>query len=140
VEELKNLQADSINTDAVFVSTQAPVTFDIATPEFSQVHDTAPSEIPSTNKDDAEEDESNNESLSTNKDDEAQEDESNNDENHSRKASDDSLEKSSKALTGMSVTAAARSGKIYDAAAASLLTSLKAGDKCLSTVATTLTQ
>jgi protein tyrosine/serine phosphatase len=67
--------------------------FDIAIPEFSQVRDPAPSESPSTKKDDAEEDESNIESLSINKDDEAKKGESNNEETNSRKArSDDSLE------------------------------------------------
>jgi hypothetical protein len=64
-------RADSINTDAVSASTWAPVKFDMNTPEFSQVRDPAPSEIPSTNKDDTEEDEGNNESMSTNKEDEA---------------------------------------------------------------------
>jgi hypothetical protein len=97
--------------DTVFASTHAPVNFDIATPEFSQVRDLAPSESPITNKDDTEEDESNNEILSTNKDDEAQKDKSNKEEIHSRKASGDYLEKSSNALTGMSVTATARSEK-----------------------------
>jgi hypothetical protein len=95
-EGVREDQADSINTNAVFVSTQAPVTFDIGTPESSQVRDPAPGESPSTNKDYAEEDESNNESLITKKDDEAQKDESNNEEIHSRKASGDSLEKSIK--------------------------------------------
>jgi hypothetical protein len=47
-------QADSINTNAVSSSTQVPVTFDITTPELSQVRDPAPSESPSTNKNDAE--------------------------------------------------------------------------------------
>jgi hypothetical protein len=86
-------QADSINTNAVLVSTQAPVHFYLGTPEFSQVRDPAPSEIPSTNKDDTEEDGGNNESMSTNKDDESQTDESSNQGIHSRKASGDSLEK-----------------------------------------------
>jgi hypothetical protein len=104
-------------------STQAPVTFDMTTPKFSQVHDLASSENPSTNKDDTEEYEGNNESMSTNKDDDAQKDESNS----------DYLEKASNALTGMPVTAAARSEKIYDVAAASLLTILKADEERLST-------
>jgi hypothetical protein len=92
-EGVGEYQADSINTNSVYASTQAPVTFDMITPEFSQVRDPAPSESRSTNKDDAEEDEDNTESLSTNKDDEAQKDESNNEEIRSRKASDDSSEK-----------------------------------------------
>jgi hypothetical protein len=50
------------------------------------------------------------------------------------------LEKASNSLTDMSITAAARSEKRYDVAAASLLTSLKAGAECLSTGTVTLTQ
>jgi hypothetical protein len=60
--------------------------------------------------------------------------------NHSRKASDDSLEKASNALTGMSVTAAAGSEKRYDVAAERLLTSLKADEERLITYAVHLTQ
>jgi hypothetical protein len=67
-------QADSINTNAVLVSTQSPVPFDLGTPEFSQVRGHAPSESPSTKKNETEEDEGKNESLSTYKDDEAQKD------------------------------------------------------------------
>jgi hypothetical protein len=59
---------------------------------------------------------------------------------HSRKASDDSFEKSSNALIGMSVTAAAGSEKRYTVAAASLSTSLKAGEEHLSTDAVNLRQ
>jgi hypothetical protein len=50
------------------------------------------------------------------------------------------LGKASNVLTDMSVTAAARSERRSDVAAASLLTSLKAGDERLSTDAVTLTQ
>jgi hypothetical protein len=81
----------------VLVSTQALLPFDLGTPEFNQVHGPASSESPGTNEDDIEEDEGNNESMSK--------------KNHSRKASGDSLEKASNALTGMSVTAAAGSEK-----------------------------
>jgi hypothetical protein len=133
-------QSDSINTDAVYESTQAPVTLYMTTPEFIQFHDPAPSEIPSTNKDDAEEDGCNDESLSTNKDDKAQKDESNNVEIYSRKASGDSLEKASNALTGMSVTVAARYEKRSAVSAASLLTIWEADDEQLSTDTITLTQ
>jgi hypothetical protein len=77
--------------------------------------------------------------MSTKKDDESQKYESNNEEIYSKKAIGNSLGKSSNALTGMSVTAAARSRKIFDVAAASLLTSLKAGEECLSTDAINLT-
>jgi hypothetical protein len=77
----------------------------------------------STNKDDTEEYEGNNESMSTNKDDEAQKDEING----------DSLRKASNALTVMSVTSSSGSEKVYDVEAASLLTSLKVGDECLRT-------
>jgi hypothetical protein len=59
---------------------------------------------------------------------------------HSRKASGDSLEKSSNALTGMAVTAASCSEKKSDVAAASIFTSLKAGDVRLSTDVVTLAQ
>jgi hypothetical protein len=62
----------------VYVSTQAPVTFDMTTPEFSQVRNPEPSESPSTNKNDAEKDEDNNGSLNTNKDDKAQKEDINN--------------------------------------------------------------
>jgi hypothetical protein len=95
-EVVEEDQADSINTDDLFASTLAPVTFDIATPEFIQVRDSAPRESLSTNKDDAEEYKINNESLSINKDDESQKYESNNEEIHSRKVSYDSLAKSIK--------------------------------------------
>jgi hypothetical protein len=105
-------QADSMNTDAVSAFTHAPVNFDMNTPEFSKVRNPAPSESLITNKDDTEEDEGNNEILNTNKDNEAQKDESYNKEIYSRKASGDSLEKASNALTGMSVTVAAHSEKI----------------------------
>jgi hypothetical protein len=60
--------------------------------------------------------------------------------NNSRKASDDYLEKSSTALTGISVMTAPGSEKIYDVAAASLSRSLKAGEENLSTDAVNLTQ
>jgi hypothetical protein len=112
-------QGDSINTDDVLVSTQALGPFDLGTPVFSQVCDPARSEIPSPNKDDTEENEGKNESMSTKK--------------HSRKGSDDYLEKASNALTGMSVTAAAGSEKRYDVAAASPLKILKAGEERLIT-------
>jgi hypothetical protein len=67
-------QAYFINTDDVFASTHAPVNFDMTTPEFSQVHDPAPSESLSTNNDNTEEDKGNNKSMSTHKDDEYQKD------------------------------------------------------------------
>jgi hypothetical protein len=119
-------QVDSINTNAVLVSTHALGPFDLGTPEFSQVRDPAQSESPIPNKDDTEENEGKNESMSTR--------------NHSRKASDDYLGKSSNALTGMSVTAAAGSEKRYYVKSASISTSLKAGEECLSTDALNLTQ
>jgi hypothetical protein len=70
-EEVEEDQEYFINTDAVFASAQGPVVFDLCTPEFIQVRDPARSESPSTNKDEAEEEERNNKSLRTNKDDEA---------------------------------------------------------------------
>jgi hypothetical protein len=63
----------------VLVSTQALGPFDFGTPASNQVCDHTPSESPSPNKDDTEEDEGNNESMRT--------------KNHSRKASEDSLKK-----------------------------------------------
>jgi hypothetical protein len=106
----------------VIVSTHALGPFYLGPLEFSQVRDPALSEIPSPSKDDTEEDES----MSTH--------------NHSRKARGDSLEKSSTALTVMSVTAATGSEKRYDVAAAILSTRLKAGEENLSTDAVNLTQ
>jgi hypothetical protein len=41
-------QEDSINTNAVSASTQAPVTFDLGATKLSRFRDTAPSEIPIT--------------------------------------------------------------------------------------------
>jgi hypothetical protein len=64
-------QADSINIYAVLVSTPALLPFDLGTPAFSQVRDPVQSESPSPNKDENEEDEGTNESMSTKKDDEA---------------------------------------------------------------------
>jgi hypothetical protein len=49
-------QVDSINTDAVLVSTRALGPFDCGTLELSQVRDPAQSESPIQNKDDTEED------------------------------------------------------------------------------------
>jgi hypothetical protein len=98
--------------------------FDLGTPEFIQVRDPALCESLSPNKDDTEEDEGKHESMST--------------KNHSRKTSDDSLGKASNSLTGMSVMTAYGSEKIYDVAAASLSTSLKAGEERLSTDAVNL--
>jgi hypothetical protein len=121
-EGVGEYQVYSINNNDVLVSTHALGPFDLGTPEFSQVRDTALIESPSPSKNNTEEDES----MST--------------KNHSRKASDDSLEKSSNALTSMSVTAAAGSEKRYDVAAASLSTSLKAGEESLSTDAVNFTQ
>jgi hypothetical protein len=118
-------QVDSINTNAVLVSTHALGPFALGTPEFNQVLDPAPSESPRPNKDDTQEEEGKNEGMST--------------KNHSRKASDNPLEKASNALTGMSVTAAAGSEKRYDVSAASQSTSLKTGEECLSTDAVYLT-
>jgi hypothetical protein len=129
-------QAYSINTDAVLVSTQALVHFDLGTPAFNQVHDPEPGKSPSTNKDDTEEDEGTNESMSTNKDDAVQKDESNSEDIHSSRASDYSLGKTSNALTCMSVTAVAGAEKKSDVATASLL---KVFDEHISTDAVTLT-
>jgi hypothetical protein len=42
-EGVEEDQTYSINTNAVFASTQTSVTFNIATPKFSQVRDPAPS-------------------------------------------------------------------------------------------------
>jgi hypothetical protein len=119
-------QVNSIDTHAVLVSTHALGPFDLRTPTFSQVRDPAPSEIPSPNKDDTEEYEGKNESMSA--------------QNHSWKANDGFLEKSSNVLTGMSVMATSGSKKTYDVAASSLSTSLKAGEEHLSTDAVNLTQ
>jgi hypothetical protein len=55
-EGVGEYQVDSINTDAVLVSTHALGTFDLGTPEFSKFRDPAPSEIPIPNKDATEED------------------------------------------------------------------------------------
>jgi hypothetical protein len=63
-EGVREVEVDSINTDAVLVSTHALVPFDLGTPEFSQGHYPAPSESPSQKNNDIEEDEGKNERMS----------------------------------------------------------------------------